>query len=146
MSPDTPSNVQHVTTLLLARGDGDDHADILWYGPGDVDDVLWHGAGSMAGDVDVEEQTINGYYKPIAADFDVDGITDEHWYQPGGGTAHPSTDLSGYVVVVSDARLRLRTDPGPGRGEPEEIDVAAQDIEAAKPIPPRPLRRSGPPR
>jgi hypothetical protein len=63
-----------------------------------------------------------------------------------GGTAHRWTDLIGYVVEVSDAGLRLRTDPVPGRSEPKEIDVAAHDIEAAKPIPPRPVRRSGPPR
>ncbi|GHH78297.1 hypothetical protein [Promicromonospora soli] len=63
-----------------------------------------------------------------------------------GGTAHRWTDLIGYVVEVSDAGLRLRTDPVPGRGEPKEVDVAAPDIEAAKPIPPRPVRRSGPPR
>ncbi|WP_275005501.1 DUF6725 family protein [Promicromonospora iranensis] len=63
-----------------------------------------------------------------------------------GGTAHRWTDLIGFVVEVSDAGLRLRTDPVPGRGEPEEVTVAAADIEAAKPIPPRPVRRSGPPR
>lgn len=63
-----------------------------------------------------------------------------------GGTAHRWTDLIGHVVEVSDAGLRLRTDPAPGRGEPREVDVAAADIEAAKPIPPRPVRRSGPPR
>ncbi|WP_285108399.1 DUF6725 family protein [Promicromonospora sp. MEB111] len=63
-----------------------------------------------------------------------------------GGTAHRWTDLIGFVVGVSDAGLRLRTDPVPGRGEPREVDVPASDIEAAKPIPPRPVRRSGPPR
>ncbi|WP_084800552.1 DUF6725 family protein [Promicromonospora kroppenstedtii] len=63
-----------------------------------------------------------------------------------GGTAHRWTDLIGHVVEISDAGLRLRTDPVPGRGEPQEVDVAAADIEAAKPIPPRPVRRSGPPR
>jgi hypothetical protein len=62
---------------------------------------------------------------------------------PPGGTAHRWTDLIGYVVEVSDAGLRLRTDPVPGRGEPKEVDVAAHDIEAAKPIPPRPTRRAG---
>lgn len=61
-----------------------------------------------------------------------------------GGTAHRWTDLIGFVVEVSDAGLRLRTDPVPGRGEPEEVSVAAADIEAAKPVPPRPVRRSGP--
>jgi hypothetical protein len=60
-----------------------------------------------------------------------------------GGTAHRWTDLIGFVVDVSDAGLRLRTDPAPGRGEPQDVDVAAADIEAAKPVPPRPLRRSG---
>lgn len=63
-----------------------------------------------------------------------------------GGTAHRWTDLIGFVVDVSQAGLRLRTDPVPGRGEPQEVFVAAADIEAAKPIPPRPVRRSGPPR
>ena len=58
-----------------------------------------------------------------------------------GGTAHRWTDLIGFVVEVSDAGLRLRTDPVPGRGEPEEVSVAAADIETAKPIPPRPARR-----
>lgn len=64
----------------------------------------------------------------------------------GGGTAHRWTDVIGFVVDVSDAGLRLRTDPVPGRGHPQEVDVAAADIEAAKPVPPRPVRRSGPPR
>ena len=59
-----------------------------------------------------------------------------------GGTAHRWTDLIGHVVEVSDAGLRLRTDPAPGRGEPEEVTVPASDIEAAKPVPPRPARRS----
>jgi hypothetical protein len=63
-----------------------------------------------------------------------------------GGTAHRWTDLIGFVVEVSDAGLRLRTDPAPGRGEPQEVDIAAAEIETAKPIPPRPVRRSGPPR
>lgn len=63
-----------------------------------------------------------------------------------GGTAHRWTDLIGFVLAVSDAGLRLRTDPVPGRGQPQEVDVAAAEIEAAKPIPPRPVRRSGPPR
>ncbi len=63
-----------------------------------------------------------------------------------GGSAHRWTDLIGFVVEVSDAGLRLRTDPVPGRGEPEEVTVAAADIAAAKPVPPRPVRRSGPPR
>ena len=61
-----------------------------------------------------------------------------------GGTAYRWTDLIGFVVEVSDAGLRLRTDPVSGRGEPEEVDVAAADIEAAKPIPPRPVRRARP--
>ena len=63
-----------------------------------------------------------------------------------GGTAYGWTDVIGFVVEVSDAGLRLRTDPVPGRGQPQEVDVAAAEIEAAKPIPPRPVRRSGPPR
>lgn len=62
------------------------------------------------------------------------------------GTAHRWTDLIGFVVAVSDTGLRLRTDPAPGRGAPQDVDVAAGDIEAAKPVPPRPVRRSGPPR
>jgi hypothetical protein len=61
-----------------------------------------------------------------------------------GGTAHRWTDLIGFVVDVSDAGLRLRTDPAPGRGEPREVDVAAADIEAAKAVPPRPVRRADP--
>lgn len=63
-----------------------------------------------------------------------------------GGTAFRWTDLIGFVVEVSDAGLRLRTDPAPGRGEPQEVSVPAAEIETAKPIPPRPVRRSGPPR
>jgi hypothetical protein len=61
-----------------------------------------------------------------------------------GGTAHRWTDLIGFVVDVSDAGLRLRTDPAPGRGDPQEVDVAAADIEAAKPVPPRTVRRADP--
>lgn len=57
-----------------------------------------------------------------------------------GGAAHRWTDLIGFVLSVSDAGLRLRTDPVPGRGEPEEVDVPAAEVEAAKPIPPRPPR------
>ena len=60
------------------------------------------------------------------------------------GTAHRWTDLIGHVVDVSDAGLRLRTDPAPGRGEPQEVDVPAADIETAKPVPPRPVRRARP--
>ncbi|GGM26686.1 DUF6725 family protein [Promicromonospora citrea] len=57
-----------------------------------------------------------------------------------GGTAHRWTDVIGFVTEVSDTGLRLRTDPAPGRGEPEEVAVAAADIETAKPVPPRPGR------
>lgn len=57
-----------------------------------------------------------------------------------GGTAHRWTDVIGFVTEVSDAGLRLRTDPAPGRGEPAEIAVAAADIEAARTVPPRPER------
>jgi hypothetical protein len=60
-----------------------------------------------------------------------------------GGTAYRWTDLIGFVVEVSDAGLRLRTDPVPGRGEPREVSVTAAEIETAKPIPPRPVRRTG---
>ncbi|MFI9488679.1 DUF6725 family protein [Promicromonospora sp. NPDC052451] len=58
-----------------------------------------------------------------------------------GGSAHRWTDLIGFVVEVSDTGLRLRTDPVPGRAEPTEVEVAAAEIAAAKPIPPRPTRR-----
>lgn len=57
-----------------------------------------------------------------------------------GGTEHRWTDLIGFVVEVSDVGVRLRTDPVPGRGEPKEVTVPAAEIEAAKPIPPRPSR------
>ena len=57
-----------------------------------------------------------------------------------GGVAHRWTDVIGFVVSVSDVGLRLRTDPAPGRGEPEAVDVPAAEIEAAKPVPPRPVR------
>lgn len=63
-----------------------------------------------------------------------------------GGAAHRWSDVIGFVLDVSDVGLRLRTDPAPGRGDPQEVEVAAADIAAAKPIPPRPVRRSGPPR
>ncbi|MFD2793118.1 hypothetical protein ACFS27_06125 [Promicromonospora vindobonensis] len=59
-----------------------------------------------------------------------------------GGTAYRWTDLIGFLVEVSDAGLRLRTDPVPGRGEPRELSVPAAEIETAKPIPPRPARRT----
>lgn len=56
------------------------------------------------------------------------------------------TDVIGFVVTVSDDGLRLRTDPRPGRGTPVEIHVPADEIESVKPVPPRPVRRPGPPR
>ncbi|WP_125774237.1 DUF6725 family protein [Antribacter gilvus] len=62
------------------------------------------------------------------------------------GAGHVWTDLIGYVLEVSDAGLLLRTDPRPGRGSPEEVRVRAEEIETAKPVPERPVRRSGPPR
>lgn len=59
-----------------------------------------------------------------------------------GGTAHRWTDLIGFVLEVSEAGLRLRTDPVPGRGTPAEVTIPAADIETAKPVPPRPEPRS----
>ncbi|GAA1875722.1 hypothetical protein GCM10009751_39320 [Myceligenerans crystallogenes] len=50
------------------------------------------------------------------------------------------TDVIGHVVTVSDDGVVLRTDPRPGRGEPEEIVVAAALITSVKPVPPRPVR------
>ncbi|MCP2266222.1 DUF6725 family protein [Promicromonospora thailandica] len=60
-----------------------------------------------------------------------------------GATAHRWTDVIGFVTEVSDAGLRLRTDPVPGRGDPADVTVPAAEIQAAKPVPPRPVRRPG---
>ncbi|GAB3171828.1 hypothetical protein GCM10027059_40710 [Myceligenerans halotolerans] len=51
------------------------------------------------------------------------------------------TDVIGFLLRVSDDGLGVRTDPRPGRGEPEEIWVPADLITSVKPVPPRPERR-----
>jgi beta-phosphoglucomutase-like phosphatase (HAD superfamily) len=51
------------------------------------------------------------------------------------------TDVIGIVLASGDDGLRLRTDAP--RAEPREVFVAAADVVAAKPLPPRP-RRPGP--
>ncbi|MBE1875915.1 hypothetical protein [Myceligenerans pegani] len=50
------------------------------------------------------------------------------------------TDVIGFVLTVSDDGLRVRTDPRPGRGEPQELWIPAGLITSAKPIPRRPER------
>jgi hypothetical protein len=50
------------------------------------------------------------------------------------------TDVIGVVLAVGDDGIRLRTDAP--RRPPEEVWVAANDVEAAKRIPPRPPPRS----
>lgn len=55
------------------------------------------------------------------------------------------TDVIGFVLTVSDDAVVLRTDPRPGRGEPEEIAVPAAQITSVKPVPPRPARAATPP-
>lgn len=56
------------------------------------------------------------------------------------------TDVIGFVVEVSDDAVRLRTDPRPGGGEPEELTIPAGLVESVRPVPPRPVRRPGRPR
>lgn len=58
---------------------------------------------------------------------------------PGSGAGHVWTDVIGYVLEVSDGGVRLRTDPR--HGTPEEVLVPADEIEAARQVPPRPPRR-----
>ena len=50
------------------------------------------------------------------------------------------TDIIGVVVTVDEAGLTLRTD-APRDPDPREVRVAGATIEAAKQIPPRPVRR-----
>ncbi|GAB4084778.1 hypothetical protein GCM10028784_14080 [Myceligenerans cantabricum] len=52
------------------------------------------------------------------------------------------TDVVGFVLSVSGDGVRVRTDPRPGRGTPEETWIAAHLVESVKPVPPRPDRRS----
>jgi hypothetical protein len=49
------------------------------------------------------------------------------------------TDVIGVVLEVDDGGIRLRTDSP--RSAPQEVFVAADDVEAAKRIPPRPAPR-----
>ncbi|MBO0608435.1 hypothetical protein [Myceligenerans salitolerans] len=51
------------------------------------------------------------------------------------------TDVLGFVLTASDDGVRVRTDPRPGRGEPEEVWVSAHLVVSVKPVPPRPERR-----
>jgi hypothetical protein len=53
------------------------------------------------------------------------------------------TDIIGVVIAVDDDGVRLRTDPGSAHASsqaPTEVEVRADQIEAAKRIPPRPQR------
>jgi hypothetical protein len=52
------------------------------------------------------------------------------------------TDVIGVVLAAGDEGLRLRTDAP--RADPGEVFVAAADVVAAKPIPPRPRRPGSP--
>ncbi|GAA1972666.1 hypothetical protein GCM10009718_05700 [Isoptericola halotolerans] len=53
------------------------------------------------------------------------------------------TDVVGVVVAVDRAGITLRRDPArrdaPGAGT--EVRIGAEDVEVAKPLPPRPVRR-----
>ncbi|MFV2144263.1 hypothetical protein [Isoptericola sp. G70] len=60
-----------------------------------------------------------------------------------GASGQRWTDVVGVVVATDDDGITLRRDPArpdaPGAGE--RVLVRAADVEAARPLPPRPVRR-----
>src|SRR5215208_5003062 len=68
-------------TPLIGDFDGNDHADLLWYGPGPSPDVLWYGKtdGAFSGSA----VNVAGTYEPLLGDFNGDGNNDIFWYGPG---------------------------------------------------------------
>ncbi|MGK2946960.1 MAG: FG-GAP-like repeat-containing protein [Acidimicrobiales bacterium] len=71
-----------VRSILTGDFDGDQHDDVLTYGPGSAPDELWFGRSD--GRLRKVSTTINGHYRPLAGDFDGDGKTEIIWYAPGG--------------------------------------------------------------
>ncbi len=69
---------------IVGNFDGDQDADLVWWGPGTDIDLYWHnGAGIL-----VTSLQINGSaYRPVVADVDTSGCStcdDIVWFGPGG--------------------------------------------------------------
>ncbi len=73
-------------TPIDGNFDGDNYADILWYGPGTASDAIWYGTGTKGVFVKTYDVNVNGTYDPFVGDFDGDGKDDIFWYGPGSNS------------------------------------------------------------
>ncbi|HEY3833140.1 MAG TPA: FG-GAP-like repeat-containing protein [Acidimicrobiia bacterium] len=83
---------------VVLRIDGDRRDDLLWYGPGSIRDAY---ATAAVGFSHLHPLSVNGFYEPIAANFDGNpaGYDDVLWRRVGaaGGDAFWTGTGSGFV-------------------------------------------------
>ncbi|MFL6205013.1 MAG: FG-GAP repeat domain-containing protein [Acidimicrobiales bacterium] len=76
----TPVSIGAGRTPFLLDSDGDDRAEVFWYGVGSVPDAKWTWT---SGSFTKTSYVVTRAYRPFVGDFDGNGRDDIFWYGPG---------------------------------------------------------------
>ena len=94
-STNWPQKFLHISDTILVRSiaarggkdfNGDNKADIFWYGAGTAVDTMWYGTGAKGSFSTGVTANVSGTYTPISGDFNGDTYSDILWYGPGTDT------------------------------------------------------------